>query len=54
MRAWTPPILLIASWRSYANKSAADSIGPGAGAGAGAGNGFELVPGGVGLLPHEH
>ncbi|GKG38943.1 hypothetical protein Tco_0460655, partial [Tanacetum coccineum] len=43
-------ILLIANWPSYANKSSADSIG----AGAGSGKGFELVPGGVGLLPREH
>ena len=27
---------------------------PGRGAAAGGGSGFELVPGGVGLLPHEH
>ena len=27
---------------------------PGKGAAAGGGSGFERVPGGVGLLPHEH
>ncbi|GJU36303.1 hypothetical protein Tco_1184657 [Tanacetum coccineum] len=31
--AWTPTILLIANWRSYANKLAADSISAGAGSG---------------------
>ncbi|KAJ0865436.1 hypothetical protein HanRHA438_Chr12g0540481 [Helianthus annuus] len=50
MSPWTPPILLIANCLSYANKSAADSIG----AGTGGGSGFEVVPGGVGLLPQEH
>lgn len=46
------PILLNASWRSYAARSACER--PGMGAAAGGGSGFETVPGGVGLLPQEH
>lgn len=53
MRAWTPPILLIASCRSQAKRSVAERPGKGAAA-AGGGSGFEIVPGGVGLLPQEH
>lgn len=52
INAWTPPILLIASCRSYVKRSVAER--PGKGAAAGGGSGFELVPGGVGLLPQEH
>lgn len=44
--------MLIASCRSYAKRSVAER--PCIGAGAGGGSGFEVVPGGVGLLPHEH
>jgi len=44
--------LLNASCLSYAKISVAEI--PGKGAAAGGGSGFELVPGGVGLLPHEH
>lgn len=37
---------------SYAKRSIADRAGTGTGAGGG--SGFEAVPDGVGLFPHEH
>lgn len=46
------PILPIESCRSYDMRSVGKR--PGMGAGAGGGSRFELVPGGVGLFPHEH
>ena len=51
IRACAPAILLNAICRSYTARSAEK---PGICAAAGGGRGLELVPGGVGLLPHEH
>lgn len=52
MRPCAPPILLKAICRSYAAKSEAEI--PGISGAAGGGRGVEIVPAGVGLLPHEH
>lgn len=47
-------ILLKANWRSYNARPAGENPGTGTCVEAGGGRGVEAVPGGVGLLPHEH